>query len=97
MAQCARRAVASLVLLVLAACILGPALDHELELPGPHFDGDGDDSAHVQAFNVHWVDTSVTDALRFVPMAPVRHRPLQDGPLPEQVVLEPHGSRAPPG
>jgi hypothetical protein len=86
------------LLLVLGVCIGGPALDPEFELPPQHFDGDADDPGHVgEVFNF-WVDVSVTDTLTLVPSeAPTRHLALpNEVPKPQQIVLEPHGSRAPP-
>jgi hypothetical protein len=97
MAHGAARVVSLLLLLVLAVSVIGPALDPAFELPPQHFDGDADDPGHVGNVFSYWVDVSVTDTLIFVPSAPVRYRPSEDVLPPEQVALEPHGSRAPPG
>jgi hypothetical protein len=86
------------LLVVLGVCIGGPALDPEFELPAQHFDGDADDSGHVGQIFTFWIDASVTDTLTFVPSStPVRHLPPpNEVPKPQQIVLEPLGSRAPP-
>jgi hypothetical protein len=92
-----KRVLSIALLVVLGVCIGGPALDPGLELPPQHFDGDADDPGHVgEVFNF-WTDVSVTDTLTLVPSeAATRHLGPNEVPKPQQIVLEPHGSRAPP-
>ena len=96
MRQATRFSLAVVLLLALGVCIGGPALDPKFEPPAQHFDGDADDAGHVGKVFACWVDTAVTDTLTFVPSAPRRDRAPNDVSRPQQVVLEPVGSRAPP-
>jgi hypothetical protein len=92
-----KRLLSIALLVVLGMCIGGPALDPEFEPPPQHFDGDADDPGHVGEIFIFWVDASVTDTLTLVPSeAPTRHLAPNEVPKPQQIVLEPLGSRAPP-
>lgn len=93
-----KRVLSIALLVVLGVCIGGPALDPEFELPAQHFDGDADDSGHVEQIFTVWIDASVTETLTFVPSAEPKRclPPPNEVAKPQQIVLEPLGSRAPP-
>ena len=92
-----RGALGVILLLVLGACIVGPALDPAFELPVQHFDGDADDSAHVGDVFTWWVDPAATETLTVVGVStPIRYPPSREVLKPPQLAREPLGSRAPP-
>ena len=92
-----RGALGVLLLLVLGACIVVPALDPAFELPAQHLDGDADDSAHVGDVFTWWVDPAATETLTVVRVStPIRYPPPREVLKPPQLAREPLGSRAPP-
>jgi hypothetical protein len=90
------RLIPIMLLLVLGVALSSVALESGVDAPN-HYDGDDDDSGHVEKIFSHDVDVIITvsDPL-ILPAAPVRWLPAVRPLRPPEIARGPSGSRAPP-